>query len=720
MGLPPPNYNKESILPEPVAKKTILPIQGGGARTPLERGSRTPLKSGARIQKGGAPPINEKELLVQCHQKYLQLHYVKNGELAEPIGKDVRYIDMDDVNFEGIEKKSIMYSWFIGQECFDEYVITVLNDTAEYMKEGGTVVFVDYTPKMMSLDKLKGFIVTKEKEIPLKDKWDISIVKASDFPFLLAYNTGDEDRIPTYLMLFKLLGGSAPLPPQGQGQAQVPQAVKPAPKESTIKLAVGIRVRNPEEAKDNIRELSFTPGEKVLFRRLGFDKPFIRKYIMMPEASKQVSDASKDAFFNFWKMYVLMDGTSQFSLMTKSESQKVQQYMRDILDAYHKYLTESALQLLFHTSGKPYEPVLEDVVQDSFVFTKTVNAKGTNYKKISTAAKTLIESVAATKEFDFKTHRISIAKANTLPVAKAAYDNLKKDIAALLIHANKAIVAAKEASLDGGKQELAAVEGFKFTSGDDVEDYIKAAIDLISLTNKLVKKLDDLEKAAREFAIVVELEGDNNDETYVSSENGSNDTNNSTNSGNSENSNVSDNSNAETNFDINSNADSLASVRAPANPLTQEERELKQMNTELKNLLTAVDKIVSTQGEDNKKISSIIALLSTALPDDDLGKKLRKYLGNPPKRDAIHVEITSKIAPSTFFNIYLIEKGKSGDKYTKRLKWILDKLILLDLRRLNKNVKDELINLFRRKVLLYDITDNAARILRFMDKDTKP
>ena len=42
-----------------------------------------------------------------------------------------------------------------------------------------------------------------------------------------------------------------------------------------------------------------------------------------------------------------------------------------------------------------------------------------------------------------------------------------------------------------------------------------------------------------------------------------------------------------------------------------------------------MDKIVSANGEDNKKISDIIGLLSVALPNDDLGKKLRKYLGNP-------------------------------------------------------------------------------------------
>jgi hypothetical protein len=138
--------------------------------------------------------------------------------------------------------------------------------------------------------------------------------------------------------------------------------------------------------------------------------------------------------------------------------------------------------------------------------------------------KTLIQAVAATKELDFKGHRLSIAKANTLPIVKAAYDNLKKDMEKLIVEANTAIDAAKEASLDTSGEELAAVEGFKFIEREDPEDYIKAANDLISLVSKLIKKLDNLENAAREFAIVVELEGEGKattkDEEYVQPENG--------------------------------------------------------------------------------------------------------------------------------------------------------------------------------------------------------
>ena len=490
-------------------------------------------------------------------------------------------------------------------------------------------------------------------------------------------------------------------------EAEPEAEVVEEPQEPTIKLAVGFRVRNPEAAKDKIRELSFTHGEELLFKRLGFDKPFIRKYITLPDATKEESDASKDAFFKFWKTYVLMDGTSQFSLMTKGESQKVQQYMRDILDAYRKYLSESALQLLFHTSGKPYEPTLEGASTDPFVFTKQATpGKTQDYKKISKAVKELIEAVAAAKEIDFKAHRISIAKTTTLTTAKALYEGLKIDIAKLVEQGKKAIAAGVVASLDTGETlaTLTEVEGFKFTETEDPEDFIKAANDLISLATKLINKLDALEKAAREFAIIVELEvevegeGNSNDESYEPSENGD------------------ESSDDEEEEDDNSNADSNAGTvntletvrpRGPSNPIM----------IELKRLLLSIDKIVSKRVDDNKTINDIIVALSNALPEDDFGAKLRIFMGNPRKQEGIHIDVgSSKIAPTTFFNLYLIEKGKNVLEPNKRFTSIIHNLIKLDLRRLSEPVKAQLVQISKNKILLRDITKHRSRLLDFMDK----
>lgn len=705
MGLPPPNYSKDSLLPEPVAKKTVLPVQGGGGRI-LGTGEASARSYGLGTGEASTIP-DEKELLIQCHDKALKLHYVKDDKLAEPLGDDVKYSNGGDDDFEGIEKKSIMYSWIIGSECFDKYVTTVLNTTGEYMKDGGIIAFVDYTPDMINnLDMLKGVIAEKEKEIPLTHKWDISIVKASDFPFLLGYNTGDEDKIPTHLMLFKLLGG------EEEKEEPITETVAVA-EEPTIKLTVGFRVRNPEKAKENIRELSFTPGEELLFKRLGFDKPFIRKYITLPDGTKEESDASKDAFFKFWKTYVLMDGTSQFSLMTKGESQKVQQYMRDILDAYRKYLSESALQLLFHTSGKPYEPVSEDVSTDQFVFTKAAKAAkadAIDYKKISAAVKILIETVAAAKELDFKAHRISIAKAIDTRI-KGEYEVLKKDVEKLVEQAKKAIDAGKDASIDVEEtsKALVVLEGFKFTETGNSDDFINGANNLISLANKLVKKLEDLEKEAREFAIIIELEG-NSGSTYEPSENGEEEE--------EEEEEDEDDGEFTENNDA-SNAGSLETAR-PTNPLTEEDRELKKINHELNKLLLSLDKIIKKGLEYKKTISEIIVALSISLPDDDNGAKLRKFMGNPPKTKGLYIDATQpKIAPVTFIRDYLVEKGKDEKEPNKRMTWIINNLIKLDMRRLD-SVKGELIQFFKSRVLLRDITGNRIRILAFIDKHATP
>ena len=423
--------------------------------------------------------------------------------------------------------------------------------------------------------------------------------------------------------------------------------------EPTIKLEVGFRVRNPETAKEAIKQLSFTPTEELLFKHLGFDTPFIRNYITLPEATKEKSEASKEAFFKFWKMYVLMDGTSQFSLMTKGESQKVQQYMRDILDAYRKYLSESALQLLFHTSGKPFTPVPEGPV-DPFVFTKS--AKPIDHTKISKAAKDLIEAVAAAKGLDFKSHRISIAKAKTLTTAKASYEGLKIDIAKLIEQGKKAIAAGIVASLDTGETltAITAVEGFKFSSGEDLEDVIKAANDLISLATNLIKKLEALEKAAREFAIIVEVEvEDENDDSYTPSENGDDD------EGSDEGSDEDSDDGLDDGLDNGSegedtNNSGSENTRPPPRP----------KNVEL-NVLKA---IFNKKKDGEERILEAFNYLSETFPKPKyLYFKSLMGVGRGSHFDIDH----PKIEPSSFFELYLEKKNDNELTFP----WILNTLI---------------------------------------------
>ena len=52
-------------------------------------------------------------------------------------------------------------------------------------------------------------------------------------------------------------------------------------------LLRGFRVRDPNEAKEDIKNQSFTQGEEDLFEYLHFNKQFIRDYIAKSETSKE-------------------------------------------------------------------------------------------------------------------------------------------------------------------------------------------------------------------------------------------------------------------------------------------------------------------------------------------------------------------------------------------------------------------------------------------------
>jgi hypothetical protein len=508
MGLPPPNYSNKTLLPEPIQKKTVLPVQGGGA-----------------LQSGGAKP-DEKELIIECNDTKSQLHYVKEGRLAEPLGDKVIYIKNTD-QYDTIEKKSIKYFWVNTEKCYNEALIPILNIAGEVLKDGGTVIFIDYTPDLEITPDLLNDVTEEFKKKAMietvKHEWNISIVKAIDYEFILGFNDGTNDLIPTNLILFKLLSEES------------------EPTEPTIKLAIGFRVRNPEKVKDKIRELDFTPSEELLFKRLGFDKPYIRNYITKPEATQEESDASKDAFFNFWKSYVLMDGTSQLRLMTNKESQKVQGYMRDILDSYRKYLSESALQLLFHTSGKPYTPTLEGVSEDSFVFTKGKGlSKETDRDELKDSIVAIYEAVeeidALTSHIYSLTEKISHINKSELDDKKiktifdihSEIDSIAEN--ALYNEAEKLIKSAKKASIETNltepmaklKKSLEEAETIAKNHTVDAKYVVtliplsfRIAIDchIISLAAK------DIRTEAKKFAIEVPvLKVDDDDEDEVEEE----------------------------------------------------------------------------------------------------------------------------------------------------------------------------------------------------------
>ena len=110
--------------------------------------------------------------------------------------------------------------------------------------------------------------------------------------------------------------------------------------QDTIRLSVGLVVRVVDDSlKEDIQNLKFTGDEQILFDKyLRFNHPFIKKFI--------VSDAVKEDFFEFWRVYVNYDGTNKYTLMTRKEGRTIQRFMEKVLDAYREYLMTTVVQFL--------------------------------------------------------------------------------------------------------------------------------------------------------------------------------------------------------------------------------------------------------------------------------------------------------------------------------------------------------------------------------------
>jgi len=596
----PVGYSPETLLETPAVKKPLLRIQGGGSRE----------------QKGGFLPLDTKELIIQCNARNEKLHYVIDGKIEKPL-EGVK--EIVDANFDGIEKKSMQYSWVLDEDCFNIAAVPLLNTVGDYMKDGGIVAFIDYSEDMLDkIDLIKKFIKDMENKYErLTDNWDISVIRASEFPFILGFTDGDGNaRIPEVLMLFTL--------------ANTTSADK-----ATIKLDAGFRVRNPDTAKENIKNLSFTQSEGDLFNFLHFDKPFIRKFILR-------SDASKESFFEFWKMYVTLDGTSQFKLMTALESRKVQGYITNLLDEYRKYLSESALHLLFHDNEIPFTPVEESSI-NSFIFTKDAPGVEVDYKKISAEVKLLIETISKVKNIRLIGHRTLIAQAEeNLVRVKLEYENLIKEIEEITKATRICLDAAKNASIDSVELSKAFddLQAFKFTESQNTEDYMTAANTVIPLANKVLKSLLDLEEAAKKFAIIVEknVPESNNNSTYEPSE-GSETYENDLDEENDENSNN------------NSNNNSNTSSEAP-----------RPRNVELNRLKA----ILNQRKDPEDRLIEVFRYLDQTFPKEKYPYfKSLMGVGRGCHFDIDH----GKIEPGSFFELYIENRAEAT------FPWILNTLI---------------------------------------------
>ena len=163
----------------------------------------------------------------------------------------------------------------------------------------------------------------------------------------------------------------------------------------TVKLMKGFRVRLPEKYKDKIMNLDFTEEEQRLFNEyLKFNKPFIINYI-------KESEESKEEFYDFWKLFVEKDGTDGFTLMTKLEGRKIQNYMENIVYAHREYLIQSALRILRKQDNpQQFEDLLNPPEEDGFLFTTVGVGTGTSGTSGTSATATAVNDDEAKEKLE--------------------------------------------------------------------------------------------------------------------------------------------------------------------------------------------------------------------------------------------------------------------------------------------------------------------------------
>jgi hypothetical protein len=119
--------------------------------------------------------IKESEFAIVCHcsnTRHKQLHYIQNGIIGDPIGKDIKYIDplCPDDTWDKITKNSLMYIWGVYCPIYTSYsdakIITkILNNSLEKLKLNGRVLFPvldeDKNNEYFTTNPFNGFTFSK-------------------------------------------------------------------------------------------------------------------------------------------------------------------------------------------------------------------------------------------------------------------------------------------------------------------------------------------------------------------------------------------------------------------------------------------------------------------------------------------------------------------------------------------------------------------------------
>jgi hypothetical protein len=119
------------------------------------------------------------------------------------------------------------------------------------------------------------------------------------------------------------------IPPASETTEPESQTTPTEPTEKT--LFSGLRVRNPESIKSEIKQLKFNEDEQTLFNSL---------FKVKKEVVENYVKKNSENFFDFWKLIVDSDISSPYYFPTKSESDILNTFYNNVLENYRTKLFE--------------------------------------------------------------------------------------------------------------------------------------------------------------------------------------------------------------------------------------------------------------------------------------------------------------------------------------------------------------------------------------------
>jgi hypothetical protein len=299
----PPNYSSDSTLPQPSVPVEMKVFHGGGSSDSLLPQPSTPVpmsefRGGGRKQIGGNRPESVK---------------------GEPL--PFRLTPFTEISHLSLLENS------------DYFLVKLVSKNTPNLKEetfGSKPVIPVVLTENGTFSYLKGSSI------------DLKNTKLLGISSLTPDFLGTAQKGNLYIFFrSKKFKGSNPIFQEVESFSTIPQtpiSEKKSQNQSLVTLSSGHRVRYVDDSiQESIKSLEFVEDEERLFQQI---------FITTPSFAKKYCREHPEEFYRFWKLYVNYDGTSIFQYMTMKESQILQTFFRQFLDAYREFLLQESSSFL--------------------------------------------------------------------------------------------------------------------------------------------------------------------------------------------------------------------------------------------------------------------------------------------------------------------------------------------------------------------------------------